>query len=370
MSISQLAHELESAEKALQAHCLQMKEYYAQCELKEMERMSHCQQLASGTEKTDEEEKLVRALTTSQDIYVHLTRLHQKVDEFQALLEHRSAIMERLRAEHTRKEKENVVFVQLLSGEVLEVSVRDDDEVREFPSAFALQHKYNPSVIPRMRFMVMGVMGTEEPLEMEKKKRWADEFPDGLPRLHFLLQDDVNTDPQARYERTVMLRNLLDKEHMWVGMDDDELYSTYSSWLTRYVPVGASNRYLKIVAFIDAHRDIFPILSSEEYTERLRRFDEERNAEYARRAEEHEPVIQERIRQEAEKMRSNYMGMRNGILVDFKGMRRRLRDNRIVYDILYHARQHLITIHEFIQAGVSVRMLRTLQLHTTGINQW
>jgi hypothetical protein len=169
------------------------------------------------------------------------------------------------------------VTIRLLSGEVIRMETDRALPVAGWADQFVVQQGYQPSATARLVFLLQGNEEEKEenivfwsPEERHHGQSIGDVLGDREPLLHLLIR---SAGEEEQKEKAPLLRKILQTLHRDDSLSDKELYEMYANWrLTRDVSA-LGNRYQKMVAFVEAHPEDFPLLGEEEQARQTRRAD-------------------------------------------------------------------------------------------------
>jgi hypothetical protein len=169
-----------------------------------------------------------------------------------------------------------LVHVKLLSGDILPITVQKEYFSLALPAEFVRQARYNPSVVSRLLFL-------DENGQNILDDPWQKRFPpvQDIPLIHVLLQDEEDEHRQAKLD---LFHKILQDKNLKTDLDQDAIWTMYSSWNITYAPSKKTNRYIKLLDFALAHPLIFQEMTMEEIQQRkqAKKEQEERNAEQSR----------------------------------------------------------------------------------------
>ncbi len=172
-----------------------------------------------------------------------------------------------------------VVTVRLFSGEMLDIEVDRAHPVGGFADQFAQQHGYQPSATERMVFLLPASEAEEKeeantlfwsPEVRHNGKSIGDILGDREPLVHLLIR---SVEESEREEKVPTLRAILTSLHRNDRLSDEALYDMYANWRLTADVSSLRNRYQRMLAFVEAHPEEFPVLSEAEQAEQARRVD-------------------------------------------------------------------------------------------------
>ena len=152
------------------------------------------------------------------------------------------------------------VYVRLLSGEILSVSIRMTDRLELFPNLFARQYGYNPHIVPRMRFYDNNLIDEEQSISSWKSiesSPWTWKAVYGYAERVPLLNLMIELDDKEKSSKLEMIRMILNNKNWGYNYDDEILYSDYLAWNLYYQPPENSNRYINLTNFVEQNGNLF-----------------------------------------------------------------------------------------------------------------
>ena len=252
------------------------------------------------------------------------------------------------------------LVVRLLSGDLLTVSVDRAHQVTGFADHFVKQHNYNDIATSRLVFLIMP---EEQEQEQEEEKQlifWSPEerhigksigdvLGSTLPILNLVIRPTVDVD---QMQKATTLRKILHSLKRDDSMSDDALFELYSNWrLTANISVVA-NRYQKMIAFIEANQETFPILEESSLEEQARRADLLAFRSFRSRMRPWRPQRAESARDWLQQLFRRY------------GENLLFRPDQILFFL------RILTIDQFFQEGVTIRHIPTTWKYYRFLAEW
>lgn len=220
--------------------------------------------------------KMEEAHALLLDEQMYFDRITRMAQETEALLA--SSAPTPVKEAETQETKGQTLLeipVQLLSGQILVVSIDSTHPVSSFADAFAQQHGYPPSATERMVFMILHEQD-EKQEEADGTIFWSPEerhpgktIADLDIRVLHLVIRPIEATPREKEEKMDLVRSILRKETRYSQYDTDQLFDMFSAWHLTWQPPAKGNRYITMKAFVDAHPDMFWMVSQEEQRQQM-----------------------------------------------------------------------------------------------------